>query len=167
MANKKAALPIEIGVWMVRIILIIMVIAGVGLQSRARINAQVNIDVVESDVISSILSDVSAFLYRDSTGTTHSIIDVQRFEQLTSPALTSLISFPTKHVTAKITVMNYDGSQERVRYYDKDYYDFLFGKSAVFLGRGVSRTTRQWPVVLVDNGKRTRGVLRIEVLQER
>jgi hypothetical protein len=169
--NKKGMLVFEIGMWIVRILMVIVILMGVALQVRTYINARLNLDVTEPALLAQVIGTSPVFLARGATGAPLPVIDVGRFERA-EPALNGALQFAVPHAAAKLVLMELQPTGQRVTelktiYLDKKYYDVLSAQTPAFLGRNVVARKHQWPVRIMHNGVVSQGLLSVEVLQPR
>lgn len=165
MKNKKGVLIFEIGIWVMRVIMVIIILGGVALQIRALVNARVNMDVVEPALLIEILGNSPAILLRDASGTYQHKIDVEKFRNA-EQELNRAFEFAKKerHAAARIELIEWEGVEplKEIKLNPELYDEIAFQPR-----KAVAKTTRKWPVMLVENERERRGILRVEVVQPR
>ncbi len=164
--NKRGILIFEIGIWLMRITMVIVIIMGVALQIRTYINAKVNLDVAEPALLVQVLGNSPALLYRDAGGSMQRAIAVEQFVKA-GPALNDVLAYSQRHAAAKLTLMEQDRKEIKAVYVNEDYYKELSAQTKAWLRKTAVQQERQWPVMLIEQGKERPGVLRVEVLQPR
>jgi len=166
--NKRGLLMIEIGLWLMRIMLVIIILAGVALQIRTYINTKVNMNVAEPVLIAQVLGASPAIIQPDDSGSRLRTIHVERFAAA-EPSLGAGFDYTAKrHAAAKLTLLENDYTKEIAAIYlNKDYYQELAPQVSKLLGKTLVREERRWPVLLVEKGIERQGILRVEVLQPR
>jgi hypothetical protein len=179
--NKRGVLIFEIGVWLVRIVMVLVIIGGVALQIRTYINAKVNLDVAEPALLVQVLGTSTTFLYRDAAGTYQRAVSVERFK--TADLASAFDYGEHRRAAAKLVLQEQDGKELKTIYLNEPYYKVLAAQKAGLLRQllegpwlfeevvarpiTVTGAERQWPVLLTENKKERAGILRIEVLQPR
>lgn len=156
--NKKGIVIFEIGMWVLRIIMVIVIIMGVALQIRTYIDARVNLDVAEPVLLTQILGTSPAFLGGQR------VVDIEHFKQAD---MSSMLYFKQRHAAAKLTLHEQDGKQIAETFVNPKYYNELAPQLPILLGKTVVKQERQWPVRLIEKSKERQGLLRVEVLRKR
>ncbi len=165
MMDKKGVLVFEIGLWIMRVIMVIVIIMGVALMIRTYVDARVNLDVAEPALIMQVIGSSPAFLYMDASGTYHRIVSLERFVQ-SEPLLNLAFSYgQRRHAAAKISLLEQDGSEIKSVFLNPGYYDELSSQVALLKGISVVRQERQWPVMIAEKGRARQGILKVEVVQ--
>jgi hypothetical protein len=163
--NKRGILVVEIGFWLMRIVMVMVIMMGVALAVRTYVNAKVDMNAAEPALLVQVLGTSPAFLARDSTGALERAISVERFKQ-SQQTLAETFSYGTqRHAAAMLTLFDRDGKPISSVQLNPDYYQELAAQLGPLGGKTVIQQVRQWPVVLVEKGSERPGILRVEVLQ--
>jgi len=164
MNKRGATLVVEIGLWVVRLIMVVVIIMAVALQIRTYINARADMDIAEPALLVHVLGTSPAILQQDASGSVRRVVDIARFRQ--PGALDGQLVFAQRHMAAKLTLLEKDAATAIAEAYaDKEYYNELAAQVPALLDKSVIRLERQWPVLMHEPGKDRLGVLRVEVLQ--
>lgn len=164
--NKKGALPFEIGLWIMRIIMVIIIIAGIALQIRTYVNAKVDMEAVEPTLLAQVISTSPAILYSDDSGIKHNKISVEQFNQAEGK-INSELRFNKDYLAAKIMLQERDGKVIKKIFLNKDFHDVLSAQVKSLLGKTVTSTIHKRPIIIIEKGKERKGILFVEVLQPR
>ncbi len=162
--DRRGVVVFEIGLWIMRIILVILILAGVALQVRTYVNAKVNLDVAEPALLVHILGSSPVFLYRDAGWTSHRVVDAEKFRTAFPESLAGALGFKQRHAAARVTLTDASGKKS-VLFLNQDYYDELAAQGSRFMGKNVVATEREWPVLIMDEGQESTGVLAVQVIQ--
>lgn len=165
--NKQGALIMEIGMWIVRIFLVVIIIVSVALQSRTYVNARVNLDVAEPTLLIQLLGTSPVFLYSDSTGTLHRAVSVDRFKKASSADVLAGLDFGRRYFAARIVLKERDGKEIKTLVLNDDYYNELMSEFGQWAGKTVVKQQREWPVRLIENDVERSGIIFVEVLLSR
>lgn len=132
-------------------------LAGVTLQTRALANARVNMDVIEPALLAEVLHTHPAILHPGTT-----MVSLEKFRNA-QPELNNALHFAKeRHAAAKISIIDWQGIAPLAELkLNPQQYDEL----AVLPPRAVTKTTRQWPVIIIEQGKRRNGLVRVDVVQ--
>jgi hypothetical protein len=165
MTGKKGAILVfEIGIWIMRIVMVIVIIMGVALMIRGYVNTKVDLYVAEPALIMQVVGSSPAFLYRDASGTLQRAVSAERFansEQL----LNVMFSYRQRNAAAKITLLDQAGKEISSVRLNPDYYNELSQQVQKLAGKNVVQQIREWPVLIIQKGKPVQGRMKVEVLQ--
>ncbi len=166
MTDKKGAILVfEIGVWIMRIVMVIIILMGVALMIRGYVDTRVDLYVAEPALIMQVIGSSPAFLYMDASGTLQRAISAERFansEQL----LNVMFSYRQNYAAAKITLLDQAGKPISSVRLNPEYYNVLSQQAPALAGRNVVQQVREWPVLVMLKGKPVQGRLNVEVLQQ-
>ncbi len=166
MTGKKGAIVVfEIGIWIMRIVMVIVIIMGVALMIRGYVNTKVDLYVAEPALIMQVVGSSPAFLYRDASGTIQRAVSAERFansEQL----LNMMFSYRKEYAAAKITLLDQAGNEISSVRLNPHYYNRLSQQAPKLAGKAVVQQIREWPVLVIQKGKPLQGRLKVEVLQQ-
>ncbi len=162
--NTRGVLIFEVGIWIVRIVMVMIILMGIALLIRTYVNAKVNMDLAEPALFMQILSTSPEFLVQDALSGSVRAIDVDRFK---TANLDSRLAFRQRHAASKLILLEQDKKPIVTIYLNKPYYDELASQVPRLLGKTVIMQARDFPVTLVEQGKSRKGVLHVEVLQPR
>lgn len=165
MMNKKGFLIFEIAIWIMRIILVIIIIAGISLQIRSYIDTRVNLYFAEPALIMQIIGNSPSFLYQDASGSYQRMISVERFETAEQLLNAEFFYRQPRYAAAKVALIEKNGAEIKSILLNPDYYNELAAQIQLLSGKTVDVTEREWTVTLVQKGKERQGILRVEVLQ--
>jgi hypothetical protein len=162
--NKRGVVIFEIGLWMVRILLVIIIVAFTALHIRTAIDAKVDLGVAEPALLVHVIGNSPAFFYQDVTGTQQRVIDVMRFK---TTQLDDAVSYKERHAAAKLMLFEADGKEIATIYLNQPYYRELGAQSGALQGKTVVKDERRWQVTLIEQGARRPGILNVEVVEPR
>jgi hypothetical protein len=162
--NKKGVIIFEIGLWIVRICMVIMIIIGVILQIRAYVNSRVDLGVAEPAIIAQILSSMPAVMQKDTTGNYVRAISVDTFKK--TPEMGDYFDFGRqRHAAAKIVIAELNNKEIAESFVNKKYYEELEPQAKALWGRSAVSQLQKWPVMLVENNIARQGIIWIQVVE--
>jgi hypothetical protein len=162
--NRRGILAWEVFVTIVRLIMVLIVIMGVGFLIRAKVNVQVDLDVLEPSLLQYIIG-TSKYLQSEEYGVFSGAIDVERFRN-SGKSLENSLFFSQSRAGARLWLLDEANNFVATTDYNAELYEKLSAQVQAGLGSVVVHE-RQWPVLFFDAGQGKNGILKVEVLMPR